>query len=63
MLLLDWAKAFDRIDPAAMYHALLRFGVPPQMVDMISASRSYESATSAVRTAKAMANAALEIGS
>ena len=36
MLLLDWAKAFDRIDPAAMHHALLRFGVPQQMVDMIS---------------------------
>lgn len=45
------------------YVAMPNVNVVQEMVDMVSASRSYEAATSAVKTAKAMANAALEIGS
>ena len=45
------------------YVAMPNVNVVEEMVDMISASRSYEAATSAVRTVKAMANAAMEIGS
>jgi hypothetical protein len=36
MLLLDWAKAFDRIDPAAMVVALTRFGLPEGVVHMVT---------------------------
>ena len=35
VLMLDWAKAFDRINPAAMCRALRRFGLPPDMVEMV----------------------------
>jgi hypothetical protein len=28
LLMLDWSKAFDKISPEAMFHALRRFGVP-----------------------------------
>lgn len=35
ILLLDWAKAFDRLKPYCMCDALGRFGVPDEMVDMI----------------------------
>ena len=35
-LMLDWAKAFDRIKPDAMMTALRRFGVPGPILDMIS---------------------------
>ena len=35
ILLLDWAKAFDRIKPDCMCAALRRFGLPVEMVDMI----------------------------
>ena len=35
ILLLDWAKAFDRLKPDCMCDALGRFGVPVEMVDMI----------------------------
>ena len=31
----NWAKAFDRIKPDALIHALKRFGIPQPMVDMI----------------------------
>ena len=37
MLLLDWSKAFDRVSPTAMLHALRRFGIPEKIVGMISA--------------------------
>ena len=37
LLALDWAKAFDSIAPAALNHALLRFGCPQHFVEMISA--------------------------
>ena len=40
VLMLDWAKAFDRINPAAMCRALRRFGLPPDMVEMMSLSIS-----------------------
>ena len=43
--------------------AMPNVNVVQEMVDMVSASRSYEAATAAVKTAKSMANAALEIGS
>ena len=36
LLLLDWAKAFDRMKPDAMCSALLRFGLPPAVVEMVS---------------------------
>ena len=35
MLALDWAKAFDSVSPAALCHALIRFGVPTDFVDMV----------------------------
>ena len=37
ILLLDWSKAFDRISPPAMLHALRRFGIPEMFIAMISA--------------------------
>ena len=37
LLLLDWAKAFDRIKSDAMLHALERFGIPEPMLDMLGA--------------------------
>ena len=37
LLLLDWAKAFDRVKPDCMCDALARFGVPPGMVEMVRA--------------------------
>ena len=37
LLMLDWAKAFDRVKPASLCRALLRFGFPADMCDMISA--------------------------
>ena len=36
-ILLDWAKAFDRIKHESMFIALARFGIPVQMVDMVKA--------------------------
>ena len=33
---LDWKKAFDSINPAALMCALQRFGVPPAMLEIIS---------------------------
>ena len=36
-VLLDWAKAFDRIRADSMLDALRRFGLPPEMVEMIAA--------------------------
>jgi hypothetical protein len=35
-LMLDWAKAFDRLLPEAMMKALKRFGVPHEMLQMIA---------------------------
>ena len=35
LLLLDWAKAFYRIDPASMRAALRRFGIPLDMIHMV----------------------------
>ena len=35
-LMLDWAKAFDRIKPDAMMIALRRFGIPGPVLDMVS---------------------------
>ena len=37
MVMLDWAKAFDRLHPRNLCKALLRFGVPSEMCDMIAA--------------------------
>ena len=37
LLALDWAKAFDSISPDGMAAALLRFGVPGPLVQMIAA--------------------------
>ena len=34
-VLLDWAKAFDRVKPDVLIEALRRFGIPAPMVDMI----------------------------
>lgn len=45
------------------YVAMPNVSVVQEMVDMVSASRSYEASTSAVSTVKSMAQAALEIGS
>ena len=42
--------------------AMPNVNIVQEMVDMVSAARSYEAATAAVRTAKAMANEALDIG-
>ena len=36
-LLLDWAKALDRVRTDSMLDALRRFGLPPEMLDMIAA--------------------------
>ena len=36
MLLLDWSKPFDRLKPEALVCALERFGVPKQMLSMIT---------------------------
>ena len=36
LLMLDWAKAFDRVKPASMSSALSRFGLPEDMCEMIS---------------------------
>ena len=35
-VLLDWAKAFDRIKHDALLQALRRFGIPGRMVDIIA---------------------------
>ena len=37
IILLDWAKAFDRIRPEAMLRALKRFGIPSDFIEIISA--------------------------
>ena len=37
LLMLDWAKAFDRVKPASLCQALHRFGVPADMCSMMSA--------------------------
>ena len=37
MLALDWAKAFDSIDPECLIHALKRFGLPDKFSQMVSA--------------------------
>ena len=37
MLLLDWSKAFDRIDSTALMVALKRFGIPQPFVRMVEA--------------------------
>ena len=37
ILLLDWAKAFDKISPSAMLSALQRFGITAPFIDMITA--------------------------
>ena len=45
LLMLDWAKAFDRLKPEALCRALLRFGLPQDFVNMISgiySSRSFK---------------------
>ena len=44
LLALDWRKAFDSIDPAALLNALRRFGLPPhfrQVVAAIYGNRSF----------------------
>ena len=35
LLLLDWAKAFDSVSPAALAKALLRFGLPVHFVTVV----------------------------
>jgi len=37
LLMLDWAKAFDRVKPDIMCGALHRFGLPVEMVNMVRA--------------------------
>jgi hypothetical protein len=37
MLALDWAKAFDSIDPQGLIRALRRFGLPEGFIDMVQA--------------------------
>ena len=37
VLFLDWSKAFDRIIPDALVHALRRFGLPVEMLQMVRA--------------------------
>ena len=37
VLALDWAKAFDSVDPACLAKSLLRFGIPQQIVSIIEA--------------------------
>ena len=34
-LALDWEKAFDSLDPAAMTSALRRFGLPQHVLDVM----------------------------
>ena len=36
LLALDWRKAFDSINPTSLVDALRRFGLPQQLLDMIS---------------------------
>ena len=36
LLALDWAKAFDSLDPSALNRALVRFGIPRPFVDMVN---------------------------
>ena len=36
LVALDWAKAFDCIDPEGLLRALRRFGIPENMVEMIA---------------------------
>lgn len=36
VLMLDWAKAFDRLKPDCLCAALRRFGLPPPIVDMVA---------------------------
>jgi flagellar basal-body rod protein FlgC len=43
------------------YVAMPNINVVQEMVDMVSASRSYEASTSSIQTAKQMARAALDI--
>ena len=35
LVLLDWAKAFDRLKPVSLEKALARFGLPPEFVQMV----------------------------
>ena len=35
IIALDWAKAFDRIAPDALFETFRRFGIPPEFVQMI----------------------------
>ena len=35
LLALDWAKTFDGISPDALVGALLRFGIAPEICDII----------------------------
>ena len=37
LVMLDWAKVFDRLHPQNLVRALLRFGIPPEMCEIISA--------------------------
>ena len=37
LLALDWRKAFDSIDPAAMFNALRRFGLPARFLRVVEA--------------------------
>ena len=41
LLLLDWAKAFDRLKPECLCAALVRFGLPPPIVDMVKGIYSH----------------------
>ena len=36
IVLLDWAKAFDKVSHTTLLEALLKFGIPREMVDMIA---------------------------
>ena len=40
LLALDWAKAFDAIDPSSLVHALKRFGLPDQFLHAIQVTYS-----------------------
>ena len=37
MLLLDWEKAFDKVNQRRMVHALHRFGIPEKICNVIKA--------------------------
>jgi len=50
ILLLDWAKAFDRISQEAMLSALARFGIPQMYIDMIG--QIYSERTFKIRDGK-----------